>query len=317
TGPVKGFATTLLIGIATSLFSAIFITRLFIDSRNRKNKPLVFSTATTKNWFANVHISFTGKRKIVYIISGLAVDISIFSIFTRGFDQGVDFVGGRSYNIRFEKEVNAPEIEDVLTDIFGSVEGKTFGADNQLKITTKYKIDEDSDAVEKEIVTKIYNALLPQFPEGFTLEDFKSSDAVSNLGIMSSVKVGPSIADDIKAASFWAVIASIIGIFLYILFRFKGWQFSLGAVVALIHDTIILLGIFSLFYSIMPFSLEIDQSFIAGILTVVGYSINDTVITFDRIREFFKVHPKWGLRKNVNESISSTLGRTVITATTT
>ncbi len=317
TGPVKGFATTLLIGIATSLFSAIFITRLFIDSRNKKNKPLLFSTPTTKNWFSNVHVNFTGKRKIAYVISGLAVLISLTSIFTRGFDQGVDFVGGRSYNIRFEKEVNATEVEDMLTPIFGSVEAKTYGADNQLKITTKYKIDEDSNEVESEILNKLYDNLKPLFPQNFTFEDFRSSDSISELGIMSSVKVGPSIADDIKTASFWAVIASLIGIFIYILFRFKGWQFSTGAVVALVHDTIILLGIFSLFYSIMPFSMEIDQSFIAGILTVVGYSINDTVIIFDRIREFFKVHPKWGLRKNVNESISSTLGRTVITATTT
>lgn len=316
TGPVKGFATTLLIGICTSLFTAIFITRLNIDRYAKKGKPLAFSTSITKNWFSNVNINFTSKRKLVYMISGTAIAISLISLFTQGLNQGVDFVGGRSYTVRFEKEVNTTDIEEQLAQPFGSAEVKTYGADNQIKITTKYKVDEDSEEVENEITTKLYETLKTNLPASLTLEKFRDGSA-EGIGIMSSIKVGPSIADDIKTASFWAVLASLVGIFLYILFRFRKWQFSLGAVIALLHDTTILLGVFSIFQNIMPFSLEVDQAFIAGILTVVGYSINDTVVVFDRIREYFGVHPNWGLRKNINAAISSTLGRTINTAMTT
>lgn len=317
TGPVKGFATTLLIGIGTSLFSAIFITRLSIDAYARSKKPLEFATNITKNWFSNVHINFLSKRKIVYFISGAAIIISIASMFTKGFNQGVDFVGGRSYNVRFDKEVNAPEIEKDLTETFGSAEAKTYGANNQLKITTNYKIDEDGPGVDEEIINMLYESLKPNLPSDLTFAKFQTADSESGVGVMSSIKVGPSIADDIKAASLWAVLGSLAGIFLYILFRFRGWQFSLGAVSGLVHDTIIVLGIFSLFHGWLPFSLEINQSFIAAILTVVGYSVNDTVIVFDRIREYFKLHPSWKLSTNINESISSMLGRTVNTSTTT
>src|SRR5699024_7501838 len=317
TGPVKGFATTLLIGICTSLFTAIFITRLNIDRHAKSGKPLPFSTSITKNWFSNVNFDFTSKRKLTYIVSGAAVIISLVSIFTQGLHQGVDFVGGRSFTVRFDKEVNTTDLEQNLAEPFGSAEVKTYGASNQVKITTAYKIDESSQEVEDEITEKLYETLKSDLPAGMSLNTFAKGDDATNTGIMSSIVVGPSIADDIKAASFWAVMASLAGIFLYILFRFRKWQFSLGAVVGLVHNTIILLGVFSIFQNIMPFSLEVDQSFIAGILTVVGYSINDTVVIFDRIREYFRVNPSWGLNKNINRAISSTIGRTINTSMTT
>lgn len=317
TGPVKGFATTLLIGICTSLFTAIFITRLSIDAYGTKGKPLIFSTPITKNWFSNVNINFTGKRKYVYVISSLAIIISLISISTKGLNQGVDFVGGRSYTVRFDHQMDSHKIEKELTATFGSAEAKVYGPSNQLKITTKYKVDEEGEAVDEEILHKLYKTLQSDLPKDLSFEKFTSSNTKKDVGVMSSIKVGPSIADNIKTSSFWAVIAALLGIFLYILFRFRKWQFSLGAVLALMHDTIIVIGIFSIFYGILPFSLEINQSFIAGILTVVGYSINDTVVIFDRIREYFGLHPSWGLKKNINRSISSTLGRTINTALTT
>ncbi len=316
TGPVKGFAVTLLIGICTSLFTAIYVTRLFVDKHTRNGKPLKFSTNITKNWFSNIHINITAKRKIVYVISGSLILISLISIFTRGFNQGVDFVGGRSYTVRFDHDVNAPEIQDELLATFGSAEAIIYGSNNQLKITTKYKVDEQGQAVENEILDKLYTTLKPEFPANLTLAKFKTADTKDGIGVMSSIKVGPSIAEDTKVDSFYAVLASIIGIFLYIMIRFKKWQFSLGATLALVHDTIILLGIFSIFRGMLPFSMEINQDFIAAILTVIGYSINDTVVVFDRIREYLNWHPKWTLKENVNESISSTLSRTFNTGMT-
>lgn len=316
TGAIKGFAVTLLIGICTSLFTAIFITRLCIDNYGKNGKTLAFSSKATKNFLANVQINFTKKNKLVYTISGVALLISIISISTRGLDLGVDFVGGRSYTVRFDHEVDAPEVEKDLTATFGSASAKIYGSNNQLKITTKYKVDEEGEKVDQEIKHMLFNSLQSQFPKGYTFDHFKIADSQAAVGLMSSIKVGPSIADDIKTASFWAVMASFVAIFIYILYRFKKWQFSIGAVIALFHDSIILIGVFSLFYNILPF-LEVGQSFIAGILTVIGYSINDTVVVFDRIREYFHVHPKWGLKKNVNASISSTLGRTLNTSATT
>lgn len=317
TGPVKGFATTLLIGICTSLFTAIFITRLNIDRYIRNGKSLTFSTNVTKDWFSKVKLNVTGKRKMFYIVSAIAVIISLGSLFTTGLNQGVDFVGGRSFTVRFDKEVNPTKLEQNLAKPFGSAEVKTYGSANQVKITTAYKVDESSREVEDEITETLYQTLKPQLPSDMSLQQFIQGGAEKEIGIMSSIKVGPSIADDIKTASFWAVMASLVGIFLYILFRFRKWQFSLGAIVAILHDTIILLGIFSLLKNIMPFSMEIDQTFIAAILTVVGYSINDTVVVFDRIREYFGIHPSWGLRRNVNASISSTIGRTFNTSMST
>ncbi|MGB2341581.1 MAG: protein translocase subunit SecDF [Flavobacteriaceae bacterium] len=317
TGPIKGFATTLLIGIATSLFTAIFITRLLIDGRSIKGKIISFATSATQGLFQNMSITFLEKRKIAYVISGVLLIFSIASLSFKGLNQGVDFVGGRSYTVRFDKIVNPTEIEGVLANAFGSVEAKTFGDDNQLKITTKYKVDEEGTAIDNEIYEKLYSGLQAYLQEGITYDEFVNGSDSKTVGIMSSIKVGPTIADDIKQNSYLAVFGSLIVVFLYILLRFRKWQFSLGAVAAVFHDVLIVLGIFSLTYSIMPFNMEINQAFIAAILTVIGYSLNDTVVVFDRIREFTNDHPKWQLNNTVNSALNSTLSRTLNTSLTT
>ena len=295
TGPIKGFATTLLIGIATSLFTAIFITRLLIDARSVKGKLVSFATSATKSLFQNMTITFLEKRKTAYLVSGVLIVASLISLTINGLNQGVDFVGGRSYTVRFDKIVNPTEVESVLVGAFGSVEAKTFGDDNQLKITTKYKVDEEGTAIDVEIYEKLYEGLQAYLPAGISYDEFVNGSDSKTVGIMSSIKVGPTIADDIKKNSYLAVFGSLIVVFLYILLRFRKWQFSLGAVAAVFHDVLIVLGIFSLTYSIMPFSMEINQAFIAAILTVIGYSLNDTVVVFDRIREFTNEHTKWEL----------------------
>ena len=317
TGPIKGFATTLLIGIATSLFTAIFITRLMIDSRAQKGKIVGFASAATKNWFSSIDIAFLAKRKVAYIISGALIAISLGSLATIGLNQGVDFVGGRSYTVRFEQSMNPSEVETTLSDAFGSAEVKTFGADNQLKITTKYKVNEEGTAVDQEIQEMLFKGLQFYLPDGVTYDSFVNGAEDKTVGIMSSIKVGPTIADDIKNNSFLAVIGSLIVVFLYILVRFRKWQFSLGAVAAVFHDVLIVLGIFSITYQVMPFNMEINQAFIAAILTVIGYSLNDTVVVFDRIREYANDHQKWAFDITVNKALSSTLSRTLNTSLTT
>ena len=316
TGPIKGFATTLLIGIATSLFTAIFITRLIVDWYANRNGNLDFSTAITKNLFRNININFLKKRKIAYIISGVAILVSLGSLFTNSLDQGVDFVGGRTYQVRFAEPVSANEISETLGDAFGSAEAKTFGSANQLKITTKYKVNETDNAIDEEIRNTLFTELQPYMP-GLSYEEFISDDQGKTVGLMKYYKVSPTIADDIKKSSIWAILGSLVVVFLYILIRFKRWQFSLGAVAAVFHDVLIVLGVFSLTYKYMPFSMEIDQAFIAAILTVIGYSLNDTVVVFDRIREFFNEHTSWPFNKVINVSLSSTLSRTLNTSLTT
>ncbi|MFO7745959.1 MAG: protein translocase subunit SecDF [Psychroflexus sp.] len=319
TGPIKGFATTLLIGIVTSLFCAIFLTRLFISGGGKKGKSLPFSTGITKGWFQNIDINFLKKRKIAYIISAIAILISIGSLATKQLNLGVDFVGGRSYTVRFDQAVNPSEVESELVGELQSVEAKTYGSSNQLKITTNFKIEEEGTVIDDEIQSILFNGLQDYLPNGITLQEFKIGDSNSDkeYGIMSSIKVGPTIADDIKTASYYAILGSLIVVFLYILIRFRRWQFSLGAVAAVIHDVIIVLGLFSLLYNVLPFSLEIDQAFIAAILTVIGYSLNDTVVVFDRIREFFNEHPSWKMDKLINIAVSSTISRTINTSLTT
>lgn len=318
TGPIKGFATTLLVGIATSLFTAIFITRLLIDWYANKGGKLDFSTGITRNLFRNINIEFLKKRKLAYIISGIAIVASLGSLMTNGLDGGVDFVGGRTYQVRFEQAVNASEITSLLSkpEVFGSADAKTFGDDNQLKITTKYRINEASEEADNEIRTALFAALQPHL-NGMDYAGFIDNSEGKTAGLMKYYKVSPTIADDIKSASFWAVLGSLVVVFLYILLRFKRWQFSLGAVAAVFHDVLIVLGIFSLTYKFMPFSLEIDQAFIAAILTVIGYSLNDTVVVFDRIREFFNEHTNWSFDEVIDKSLSSTLSRTLNTSLTT
>ena len=318
-GPIKGFATTLIIGILTSLFTAIFVTRLLIGwYLSAKDRRLDFSTSLTKNLFKTANFDFLSKRKIAYIFSSVLVLIGLYSLFFGpGLQQGVDFVGGRSYQVRFEQPVNPSEMASELNVVFGSgTSVKTFGEDNQVKITTPYKVDVEGIEVDAEIQNKLFTTLQKYLPDGMTYDDFSIASDEKMVGIMQSVKVGPTIADDIKNNAFWAIIGSLAVVFLYILFRFRKWQFSLGAVVAVFHDVLIVLGIFSIFGKIMPFNMEIDQAFIAAILTVIGYSLNDTVVVFDRIREIV-AERGWKAGENTNFALNSTLGRTLNTSLTT
>ena len=309
TGPIKGFATTLIIGILTSLFSAIFITRLIISRRLRKNKEIKFSTKLTEGAFKNTNIDFIGKRKKFYILSGIIILLGMGSLVTKGLNYGVDFVGGRSYVVRFDDIVDNEKLRSELTTVFVDNDGlkyapqvKTFGDDNQVKITTKYMIDDNTNDADEVVEAKLKEGLVKM------QMDYE---------VMSSQKVGPTIADDIKDAAVWSVFFSLLIIFLYILIRFRKWQFSLGAVAAVFHDVLIVLSIFSIFYGILPFSLEIDQAFIAAILTIIGYSLNDTVVVFDRVREYMGMHKKQEIETVMNKALNSTLSRTINTSMTT
>jgi len=324
TGPIKGFATTLLIGIFTSLFTAIFITRHIIEWYLSKGHQLTFDTKLSKNLFANVRYDFLGKRKIAYMFSGAVIAIGLFSIFTNGLNPGVDFVGGRTYIVAFDKNVNPEEVKTALNDQFVDKDGnkfapdvKNYGGDNQLKITTKFLINEEGEQADEEVQKRLFEGVKDYFPKGYTYDDFISSDENKKIGRMQSIKVGPTIADDIKKGAVYAVFGSLFVVFMYILFRFKKWQFSAGAVIAVFHDVLVVLGIFSLTWRIAPFNMEIDQAFIAAILTVIGYSLNDTVVIFDRIREYMKEHHTWALNKKINQALDSTLSRTLNTSLTT
>lgn len=323
TGPIKGFALTLLIGAVMTLFTSILLSRVMIFHRLNKGKGLSVWTPPTKNLFRNTWIDFIGKRKYSYIFSTILTIICVGSMFINGFKYGIDFTGGRNYVVRFDKDVNAEDIEHSLIKVFStadgknsSVEAKTFGNDRQLKISTDYLIDDESLKADQTIEQKLFEGLKQNLPSGITLQDFKSADK-DHAGIVSSEKVGPTVADDIQLHGTLAVIAALAGIFIYILVRFRKWQFSLGAVAALLHDAIIILGAFSLFHTVMPFNMEINQDFIAAILTVLGYSINDTVIIFDRIREYLREKKALTLSGLFDDSISSTLGRTFNTSFTT
>ena len=323
TGPIKGFALTLGIGILMTFFTSVLLSRVMIFSRLNKGKHLSVWTAPTKNLFRNTWIDFIGKRKYAYIVSALLTVVCIASIAIHGFKYGIDFTGGRNYVVRFDKDVNAENIEQNLVKMFktedgknSSVEAKTFGSENQLKISTDYLIDDESLKADQTVEQKLYEGLKSSLPANTTLEDFKAADK-GNTGIVSSEKVGPTVADDIKTHGMLAVAAALAGIFIYILVRFRKWQFSLGAVAALFHDAVIILGAYSLLHKFMPFNMEINQDFVAAILTVLGYSINDTVIIFDRIREYLREKKSLTLAGLFDDSISSTLGRTFNTSFTT
>ncbi|QVY65284.1 protein translocase subunit SecDF [Polaribacter sp. Q13] len=317
TGPIKGFALTLMIGILTSLFTAVFITRLLIDRSINKGNSLTFNTSISKGWFQNINVEFLRKRKIAYFISGSIIVAGIISIFSIGLKQGVDFKGGRSYVVRFDQTMNATEVASTLKDAFGTApEVKTYGSDHQLKITTVYKIDEEGQDVDDQVQTALFTGLKP-YLGNTTYKNFKPGFEKEGSGVMSYMKVEPTIADDIKTSALYAVFGSLLVVFLYILLRFRKISFSIGAVVAVFHDVLIVLGLFSILYKFMPFDMEIGQSFIAAILTVVGYSINDTVVIFDRVREFTGTHPNWKYSEVVDKALSSTLGRTINTSLTT
>src|SRR5574344_1010130 len=299
-GPVQGFATTLVIGIITSMLTSIFITRLIFEAKLAKNKNITFDNSISRNFLKNTKIDFVKARKLCYGISLAVVIIAVASIAFKGFSYGVDFTGGRTFVLRFDKDVTPEQIRELANNEFGeTVEVKQFGGASQMKITTKYKITDNSAEVDKEVESKLYNALKGCFAQEMTFEEFTSTVDNPN-GIISSDKVGPTIANDIKRDAVIAVIIALLAIFCYIAVRFKNWTWGAGGLVALVHDSVIVIGFFSLFSGILPFSLDVDQTFIAAVLTIIGYSINDTVVIFDRIREYRTLYPKRDLRQNIN-----------------
>lgn len=314
-GPVRGFATTLIIGILTSLFTAIFITRLVFTGMLNKDRKITVGNKLTMNAFTNLHIDFIKAKKIAFIISGTLIVVSIVSLCTRGLKQGIDFTGGRNYVVKFENNVEPEKVADALEVSYGARPVvKTFGDANQVKVTTQYRIEDIKDkAAGEEADQKLYEGLknanlIPADVDQQTFfSDYRQTSQV----------VGPTVADDIKTKSVVAILLGLIVMFLYILLRFRKWQYSLGASIALIHDVVITLGIFSLLYSVMPFNMEVDQSFIAAILTIVGYSINDTVVIFDRLREYTGLFPNRDRKAKINAAVNSTVGRTINTSMTT
>ncbi len=324
TGPVQGFATTLVIGIITSLFCSIFISRILFVTMLEKGRKIRFSNRFTENFLYNTHIDFIKIRKITYIVSVALLVATIGSLVVRGLNYGVDFSGGRVYVVRFDHPVTANEVREGLDRVFsaesadkGSFEVKQYGSQgNQMRIVTQYKYDDMGENVAAEIDSLLYVALGDLYETKLTLPEFVTTQDNPN-GIISSDKVGPSVAHDIKINSFIAVIFSLLAIALYIMLRFKKWQWGVGGVISLAHDAALTIGVFSMFYGLLPFTLEVDQSFIAAILTLIGYSINDTVVIFDRIREYSHLYPKRSLKDNINGAINSTLARTLNTAGTT
>ena len=321
-GPVQGFATTLIIGIITSVVTSIFITRIIIDDRLEKGRKVTFENETTKNFLKNTSVDFLGKKKISYTVSGVLIVLSILSICFKGFTYGVDFSGGRTYVVRFDKEQTAEDVRASVSDVFAdadgnsSVEVKQFGGASQMKITTTYKVEQESTDVDAEVEKMLYDAVKGFYASEISYDEFRSTLDNPN-GIISSDKVGPTIANDMKRDAIIAVILSLIVIFAYIAMRFKGWTWGLGGVVSLAHTSIIVIGFFSFFSGILPFNLDVDQTFIAAILTIIGYAINDNVVIFDRIREFKALHPNTDFKDNVNTALNATLTRTVNTSVST
>ena len=328
TGPVKGFATTLVVGIITSLFCAIFITRLLIETRVERKGELKFSTKMTENFLQNVKFSFISKRKVSYLVSGILVIASIISLLTIGLNQGVEFTGGRSYVVKFNETVNIEDVRASIEETFeavadaanSSIEVKQFGADNQIRVVTQYQPEglegeEANDAVDR--------LLFQALDEYFTIEDFgfnefrTAGDGIAQWGIASSEQVSESISSEMAVNSIVACLIALVAIGIYIAIRFRRWQWALGATAALVHNTILVIGIFSMLYAVMPFNLEVNQAFIAAILTIIGYSINDTVVIFDRIREYLGLYPKRDIKTNIDNAICATLSRTINTSGTT
>ena len=328
-GPVQGFATTLIIGIITSVLTSIFISRLIFEDRLAKGKNITFDNKYTRNLLQHTHVNFLAKKKYTYAISGIVILVCIVSMFTKGFTYGVDFTGGRTFVVRFDQPVLTEDVREATIEAFSkadaadpsdnygsAVEVKQFGGESQMKITTQYKVDQESTDVDAEVEEILYNALKGFFAEDLTLSEFTSTLENPN-GIISSDKVGPTIANDMKRDAIIAVIIALIVIFIYIAIRFKKWTWGFGGVMGLAHTAIIVIGFFSLFSGILPFSLDVDQTFIAAVLTIIGYAINDTVVIFDRIREYKTLHPKMPLYENANQALNSTLSRTMNTSLTT
>ncbi|OYU80145.1 MAG: protein translocase subunit SecDF [Flavobacterium sp. BFFFF1] len=316
TGPIKGFAITLLIGIITSLFTSVFITRILLDWSTARKNNLTFVTPLSKNWFTNFHFDFLGIKKWTYIFSASVVIVSVASLATNGVNYGTDFLGGRTFQVRFDKVLKAEEVAAEMKTIFGSAEAKVFGDPTQLKITTKYKVAEHGTGVDEEVNKMLFEGLKKHYGADMTYDKFTNVYEGKKLGVVQSSKVGPTVAADIKTNAYWAVLGAMAIVFLYLFISFRKWQYSLGAIAAVAHDVIFVLGIYSLLWKYMPFGMEIDQHFIAAILTVIGYSMNDTVIVFDRVREFLGGKTKGSFNDIVNKSINTTMSRTVNTSLT-
>jgi SecD/SecF fusion protein len=320
-----------MIGIISSFLTAVFLTRLWLEAYASREdaKELTFTTRLMKNFLQGTHVDFVGKRKLFYIISGVLVCIGILGLEPHMFGKlnlGIDFSGGRNYVVRFAQPVNTADVEKSLEGVFEannpagenlSLRVITIGDQNQVRVSTNFRIHDNSETLDDEIEALLYEGCKPFLPENLSFADFQSTQLNPEIGIMQSQKVGPAIADDITSAAFIAVICALIGIFLYILLRFRNFAYSVGAVTALAHDAILVLGAYALLWKVMPFSMEIDQSFIAAILTVIGYSINDTVVIFDRVREHNKLYPKRDRSININDAINNTLSRTFSTSMST
>ncbi|MBR4499262.1 MAG: protein translocase subunit SecDF [Paludibacteraceae bacterium] len=332
TGPIKGFAVTYMIGIISSFLTAVFITRLLLEDYAKKDtaKELSFTTKLMQNFLQNIHFDFVAARKYAYCISGAVVIFAILGLEPHLFGKlnlGIDFSGGRNYVVRFDNNINTQDVRESLEDVFKATleEGETFGINvitygndaNQVRISTNYRIHEETAEADELIEGLLYEGCKPFLGEDITFDDFRSTDSNASVGIMSSQKVGPAIADDIKTSAVWAIFAALVVIFLYILLRFRNFAYSVGALTALAHDTVIILGLYAILWKIMPFSMEIDQAFIAAILTVIGYSINDTVVIFDRVREYNGLYPKREKSININDALNNTLSRTFSTSMST
>ncbi|MDE7442830.1 MAG: protein translocase subunit SecF, partial [Muribaculaceae bacterium] len=319
TGPIKGFATTLIIGIVCSFFTAVYLTRIvfIVGAKSKPFQRLTFSTKLSQNLFENTNFNFLAKRKLSFSICGAVVLIIVASFFIRGLNQGIDFSGGRNYVVKFENPVNTDEIRQKLTDVFpnSTVSVITIENSNQVRVSTNYKIKDNDPAVEREIVELLYNNLQNYLRPGMTIEEFSTTDETQ--GILSSQKVGPTVAEDMKTDAYIAVTLALVAMFLYILIRFHNVAFSVGALAAVAFTAFTIVGFYSLFWGAFPFAMEIDQTFIAAILTVIGYQINDTVVVFDRVRENVVLYPKQDFYSLINRSINSTLGRTVMTSVST
>ena len=324
TGPIRGFATTLIIGILTSLFCSIFITRLLIEGVVNKWGKISFSRKWSENLMGNAHFDFLGKSKISYIVIIVVLAVSCVSFAVRGLNMGAEFTGGRAYVIRFDRPVQAEEVRMKLQDVFSgyedaanvSFEVKQYGNENQMRIVTQYKYDDTSDEATSEVDRILYDALHGLYGYPITFENFRNTQNDIN-GILTADKIGPSIAKDMTWGAIWSVLFSLIAIGLYISLRFKKWQYATGATTALAFNALVVIGVFSLCYGWLPFNLEVNQAFIAAILTIIGYTINDTVVVFDRIREYLVFYPKRDLRENVNNALNATLSRTINTSGTT
>ena len=334
TGPIKGFAVTYMIGIVSSFLTAVFICRLLLEVYAKKEdaKELSFTTKLMQNFLQNTKANFIGARKVTYILSGVLVVISILGVSPQVMGKlnlGIDFSGGRNYIIRFAQDVNTEEVNASLDNVFMAAKAQTndeetfslnvitIGSANQVRVSTNYLINDNSENVDETIEALLYEGCKPFLAEDITLDEFKSTEINPEIGIMQSQKVGPAVADDITQSAVWAVLAALVAIFLYVLVRFRNFAFSVGALVGLAHNALIVLGAYALLWKVMPFSMEIDQAFIAAILTVIGYSINDTVVVFDRVREYKGLYPKRELNLNINNALNDTLSRTFSTSMST